>query len=134
MEFVEFHRMIFSNFQLHFGIVPLAQAYINIIIKCMYVYIFTMKSEGWIQKVLKDLWWTRLSYSAPCPPPSSPFPFSKLSLFLSLPVCPVEYTDGSGGRRGGRGAKSYDRKKACPSINHSILSGWSACINMQLYS
>ncbi len=28
-----------------------------------------------------------------------------------------------GGEGGGRGADSYDRKKACPSINHSILSG-----------
>jgi hypothetical protein len=28
------------------------------------------------------------------------------------------------GGRGGRGAELYDRKKAWPSINHSLFSGW----------
>jgi hypothetical protein len=49
--------------------------------------------------------------------PISPFPVSKLSvlsLFLSLPVSPVEFTDGRGG---GGGAESYDGEKAWFSIN-----------------
>jgi hypothetical protein len=44
-----------------------------------------------------------------------------MSLFLSLPVLPVKLTDGEGGEDG-RGAKSYDREKAWPSRNHSLLS------------
>jgi hypothetical protein len=39
-------------------------------------------------------------------------------------VSPFELTDGRGGRGGGgRGAVSYECKKAWPSINRSILSG-----------
>ncbi len=54
--------------------------------------------------------------------PLLPSLVSKLSLFLSLPVCrQVEIADwGRGG--GGRGAQFYDREKAWPSINHSMLS------------
>jgi hypothetical protein len=38
-------------------------------------------------------------------------------------VSPVELTDARGeGGRGGRGAKSYNREKAWPSVNNSILS------------
>ncbi len=59
----------------------------------------------------------RLYDSAPrqLPPPS---PVSKLSLFLSLPVCRRSSLLTREGERGGRGAKSYDR----PSINRSVLS------------
>jgi hypothetical protein len=69
-----------------------------------------------------------LSYDSPTrPPPFSTSPVSKLSLFLSLfyvTVSPVDSSSlltGVGGGRG-RGAKSYDREKAWPSIHHSILS------------
>ncbi len=53
----------------------------------------------------------------------TPFPLSRqqVSLYLSLPVCSVELTDGRGGR-GGHGAESYNSKKSWPSINRSILS------------
>ncbi len=37
-------------------------------------------------------------------------------------MSPVKLIDGRGGQGGGRGTKSYDREKAWPSINHSILS------------
>ncbi len=59
------------------------------------------------------------SYKAPRPSPSLSFPVSKLSPFLSL----HEFRRSrllTGG--GGRGDKSYNREKARPSINHSILS------------
>ncbi len=82
--------------------------------------------------------WARM----PPPPPSTPFPFlplssllpesikwfiedhpspvSKLSLFLSLPMCrPSSLLKRGGG--GGEGAESYDGEKALSSINHSIL-------------
>ncbi len=55
---------------------------------------------------------------APHPPPHpSTSPISKLSLLLSLSVCRRSslLTKGGGG---GRGAKSYDREKAWPSIIH----------------
>jgi hypothetical protein len=45
-----------------------------------------------------------------------------LTLFLSLPVSPVELIDGRRGG-GGRGAQSYFHEKARSSINHSIPSG-----------
>ncbi len=55
----------------------------------------------------------------PIPPPS---PVSKLSLFLSLPLCrrPSLYWQE---RAGVEPDQSYDRKKAWASINRSILSG-----------
>ncbi len=55
-------------------------------------------------------------------PPST---VSKLSLFLSLPVCrrsSLLTGEGGGGDEGG--AKSYDGEKAWSSVNPSILSGW----------
>jgi len=56
----------------------------------------------------------------------TPFPVSKLSLFLNLPVCrPSSFLTGEGGG-GEAGDKSYDDEKACSSKNHSILSaGWT---------
>ncbi len=55
--------------------------------------------------------------------PFSPSPVSKMSLFLNLHgVAGRAYLQGRGWG-GGQGAKSYDPEKACPSINHSILSG-----------
>ncbi len=59
--------------------------------------------------------------SAPRPHPSPLPPASYLS-FLSLCVGGRAYWRDKG-RVGGRGAKSYDREEAWPSINHSILSG-----------
>ncbi len=73
------------------------------------------------QRVLNDLQRTKLScrLAAPSPPSS----VSKLSLFLNLSLCcPVQLTHGKGGG-GGRGAESYDYKKAWASINHSFFSG-----------
>ncbi len=80
-----------------------------------------------VQRVLDDLWWSRLfccrmfRLLALTLPLSS---VSNLSLFLSLPMCRRSSLV-TGGERG-RGAKSYDRKKAWPSINHSIHS---ACVS-----
>ncbi len=47
-------------------------------------------------------------------------------VFLSRSSCIslVEHTDGREGEGGGREAKSYDCKKAWPSINYTILSGY----------
>ncbi len=60
--------------------------------------------------------WFGFSSNPPPPPP----PVSKLSLYLSLPLCRRSSLLTGGG---GRGAKSYDDgEKAWPSINHSILS------------
>jgi hypothetical protein len=77
-----------------------------------------------------------LSYdSAPRPSPYPSSPASKLSIFLSLPVCrrSVLYWRGGGGAGDGRGAKSYDREKAWPSINHSILPGtYNVCIYIDI--
>ncbi len=59
----------------------------------------------------------------------SPTPLSRQQVFsLSQSSCvsPVKLTDGRGGGgwgRDGRGAKSYDREKACHSVNYSILRG-----------
>ncbi len=39
---------------------------------------------------------------------------------------------GEGGG-GGRGAESYDRKKAWPSVSHSVLSGWPCSLYSCLY-
>jgi hypothetical protein len=55
----------------------------------------------------------------PRPLPSSPV--SKLSIFLSLSVCRRSRLLKEGGG-GGRGAEFYDRMKARPSINRSMLS------------
>ncbi len=55
---------------------------------------------------------------APCPPPP-PCPISNLPHFLSLPIRRA-YLRGEG-----RGAKSYEREKARPSINHSILTAFT---------
>ena len=40
---------------------------------------------------------------------------------------------GEGGEGGGRGAESYDRRKAWPSINRSILSGIRSPDSFQLF-
>jgi hypothetical protein len=77
----------------------------------------------------------RSYYLAPPPPP---LPVSKLTFFLSLPVCRRSslLTGEGGGSRGG--AKSDDVEKAWSSINHSILSGsipwrWSHfCLNSSI--
>jgi hypothetical protein len=57
------------------------------------------------------------------PHPSPPSPVSKLSVFLSLPVCHLSsfLTGEAGGCRGG--AKSYDHEKALPLliIQHSLV-------------
>ncbi len=52
-------------------------------------------------------------------PTSFPLYRRKLSLFLG--TTSVELTDEKGG---GRGAKSYDDKRALPSVNPSGLSGY----------
>jgi hypothetical protein len=66
--------------------------------------------------------------SAPHPTPF-PSPVSKLSLFLSPPVCRRSSLLMGERGRGGRGAKLYDREKASPSINQPILSGDSSQIS-----
>ncbi len=54
---------------------------------------------------------------------TAPSPVSKLPLFLSLHVCRYSsLLTGETGGGGGCGADSYDRNKAWPSINRSILS------------
>jgi hypothetical protein len=56
------------------------------------------------------------------PPPS---PVSKLSRFLSLPVCrrsSILTGEGGGGREE---AESFDGKKACSSMDNSILFGYT---------
>ncbi len=76
-----------------------------------------------LPSVLNDLWKTRLScgrmiglLANPLPLP----PVSKLSLFLRLPVSHrSSLLTGEGG--GGGWGDKYDREKAWPSINHSIL-------------
>jgi hypothetical protein len=75
------------------------------------------------QIVLICLQMNRLSpsYDLAPPPTPPPFPASKMSLFLSLPVSrrsSLLMVEGGGG---GGGAKSYIGEKAWPSINHSIL-------------
>jgi hypothetical protein len=76
------------------------------------------------QRVLNDLKRAKLSCgsydSAPHPSPSLS-PVSNMSLFLSLPVCRWSSLLRGGGGSVGRG--SNNRKKAWPSVNHSILSG-----------
>jgi hypothetical protein len=64
------------------------------------------------------------SYDSAPRPPLPPRPREQI-VSLSQSACvssPVDLTDGRVGSEGsGRGAKSYDTKKAFPSINHSIL-------------
>jgi hypothetical protein len=58
------------------------------------------------------------------PNPSPPSLVIMLSIFLSLPMCCRSRLLAGKGGEGGRGAESYDRKKAWSSIiNRSILSG-----------
>jgi hypothetical protein len=57
--------------------------------------------------------------------PLGPYTLSRqqlISLSQSSLLSPVELSEGRGGR-GRLGAESYDRRRALPSINHSILSG-----------
>jgi hypothetical protein len=78
---------------------------------------------GLAQRVLNDLQRTRLSSGRMIRFPAHTLPLSpvrKLSLFLNLP--PDELTGGR--EEDGVGEdKQFDRGKAWPSINHSILSG-----------
>ncbi len=63
------------------------------------------------------------SYDSAPKPISSPLSHQQVaSLSQSSCVSPVQLTDGRGGG-GGRGADSYDLKKAWPSVSCSILSG-----------
>jgi hypothetical protein len=59
---------------------------------------------------------------------SVPRPPRQQVVYISQPffscVSSVPLTDGRGQEGDGRGAKSYYRKKAWPSLNHLILSGW----------
>jgi hypothetical protein len=65
-----------------------------------------------------------LSYDLAPPPQPPPSPVSKMSFFISLPVCRwSSLLVGMEGGEGGGGAKSYDGEQALSSINHSILSG-----------
>ncbi len=59
----------------------------------------------------------------PSPPPYSPV--SKLDRRHTGRLLDNLLTGEGGGEEGGRGAESYDRKKAWSSINHSILSAQS---------
>jgi hypothetical protein len=79
---------------------------------------------GWDQRVLNDLWRTRLFRRRMIWLLAHPHLSCQQDAALSQSSCvsPVELTDGRGGR-GERGAKSYDSEKAWSSINHTILSG-----------
>ncbi len=79
--------------------------------------------------------------SVPRPPPFLPSSQQLVSLSPSSCVSSVELTNGRWGEEVGlgRGAKSYDRNTAWPSINHSMLSVYSYCerqiqLNMQFIS
>ncbi len=64
--------------------------------------------------------------SDPHLPPFPPLPAAScLSFSVFLCVAGRELTDGREGGGDGRGAKSYDREKAWPSLNHSIISEYS---------
>ncbi len=54
--------------------------------------------------------------------PTLPHPVSKLSLFLSHPVCRLSNLLTGEGGGGGEGARLYVGEKAWSSINHSIIS------------
>ncbi len=76
------------------------------------------------QRVLNDSIEDRAFLRSYDSAPRPPSPIGKLSLFLSVPVCRRSslLTGEEVGREVGRGAKSCDRKKAWPSVNHWILS------------
>jgi hypothetical protein len=58
--------------------------------------------------------------------PPTPFPVSKLSLFLSLPVCLLSsFLTGEGSKGVGEEPNGTMREKARPSINRSILCTWA---------
>jgi hypothetical protein len=65
---------------------------------------------------LEAVWFSSLPTLFP------PSPVSKLSLFLGLFLCFASRAYWREGWGGERGAKSYDREKAWPSISYSILS------------
>ncbi len=69
-----------------------------------------------------------LSYDlAPCPPPTPIFLQYKLDRRHKGRLRKRDnLLPGEVGKGGGRGAESYDSKKAWSSINRQILSGWSA--------
>ncbi len=84
--------------------------------------VHTVSAPESIEWFIEDQASLRSHDSAPRPPPSPPSPVSRCLSFSSFlcHVSPVDLTDGRGGS--GRGAKSENRKKAWPSINHSVLS------------
>jgi hypothetical protein len=75
-----------------------------------------------IEWLLENQAFLRSYDSAPRPPLPHLHRQQLVSLSQSSCVSPVQLTDGRGGGRGGRGAKSYYHHKAWPSIKHSILS------------
>jgi hypothetical protein len=75
----------------------------------------SLRSER-IERFIEGLSFLAVGWFGSTPAPS---PVSKSSLFLSLPVCRRSSLLRGGG---GRGAESYDRKKAWASINCSNLS------------
>ncbi len=62
------------------------------------------------------------SYNSANRPPLAPHHLPSATC-LSFSVFLSSLLTGEGGG-GGRGAKSYDREKAWPSINHSVLSAY----------
>ncbi len=77
-------------------------------------------SEG-IECFTEDQAFLQSNDSGPRPPPSRPLSRQQItSLSQSSCLSPVELILTG---EGGRGAKSYDRERAWPSINHSILFG-----------
>jgi hypothetical protein len=69
-----------------------------------------------IERFIEGHAFLRSCESAPSPPPP---PSSDLLM-----------GDGGGGEGGRRGGESYDRKKAWPSINHSVFSGQCFCLKV----
>ncbi len=72
---------------------------------------------GWVEWFIECQALGRMIRLHAHPLPPSPS-VSKLPIFLSLPVCRRSRVGGEGGL----GSNSYDREKAWPSVNHSILS------------
>jgi hypothetical protein len=99
---------------------------------CVICLVHTVSAPESIECFMKDQASLRSHDSAPRPPPSplSPSPVHSLSrqqvVSFSQSSCVVcrqsTLLTGEVGGGGGRGAKSDDRKKAWPSINHSVLS------------